>query len=181
MSVISCPTDCSGLPNVYFNLCAPELHYGEITKVYFTTATGDDFVNWTSLAEWTGRLADSGGTGDSIRTLILMGDMPAAESTEIPLSADRTARGFKRFTLNLKIDETNETNRDMIRTFDCDAKYKIWYETADGYLYGGNTGVSGTFYFDEIIPVGREELQTFTGTFKWKAKTLPERILSPLA
>lgn len=181
MSVIICPTDCSNLPDVSFNECAPELHYGEVTKIYLAKSIAADFSDWTDLAEWTARLVDTGGDDDSIRTLIVMGDLPASESTEIPLTGDRIAKGFKRWRLAFDIDETNDVNYDVLKYFDCDGSYKMWFETSDGMLYGGNTGHERVYFtLDNIIPRSREELVKFTGQATWRAKTVAERTISPM-
>ena len=75
-----CPTDCeSPQQPVSFSTCAPEYHWGEISKVYVAPADLLTF-DLTQLANWTSRLADTG--DDKIRTLIGLGDMPEPEITE---------------------------------------------------------------------------------------------------
>ena len=82
----TCPDDCSGLPAVDFDICAPELHYGEVAKVYLAAADADDFTNVEDLAEWTTRLDDSAtATGDEIRTLTVIGELPEPEQTELTI------------------------------------------------------------------------------------------------
>jgi hypothetical protein len=169
MSLVTCPTDCTTIPCVEFNVCAPEYHSGEISKIYFTSAEGADFVDWTDIAEWTPRLLDCGGDEDSIRTLI-----------GIPTSGDRVARLWKKFNVAFDVDETNDVNYDMLKYLNCNLKFKFWYETSDGLLHGGNGGILATFDGNNVIPKTREELSKFIMSITWRAKQIPERCDSPL-
>jgi hypothetical protein len=181
MSVITCPTDCSGLPCVEFDDCAPSLHYGEIAKIYFTSSAGDDFNNWDQLGEWTTRLADCAGDEDSIRTLVVIGELVEPEGSEIRISGNRRIVPIKTYKINFTVHETNDVNYDMVRYFECNLKNKVWFETNDGMLYGGNSGVSGSFKLNNIIPLSYQELNVYQGTFTWEDNMLPERCISPMA
>ena len=177
-----CPDDCSGLPAVDFDICAPELHYGEVAKVYLAAADADDFTNVEDLAEWTTRLDDSAtATGDEIRALTVIGELPEPEQTELMISGDRTAVGFKQFTLSFEIDETNDTNYLAMLTAECNFKFKMWYETADGMLYGGNEGIEATVRMNQVIPRERTELVKLIATARWRSQFSPLRCVSPMA
>lgn len=185
MSVLinpTCPTDCSTLPAVAFDTCAPELHWGEVTKLYVAAADADDFANVEDLAEWTTRLDQSAvATGNEIRELTVIAELPEPEQAETPVSGDRTAVGVKNFSLNFDIDETNDTNYNFLLTLECNLSFKIWYETSDGMLYGGNEGILATLRANQIIPKERTELVKFVGVARWKSQTSPLRCVSPLA
>jgi hypothetical protein len=177
-----CPTDCSGsLESVLFDECAPEIHYGEIAKIYVSRADSADFANVEDLAEWTGRLDDTGVDPDDIRTLIVIGELPEPEQTEIAISGDRQIVGYKTFTLTFDIDETNDVNYNFLLNTECNLKYKFWFETADGLLYGGNEGIEATIKLNPVIPRGRADVAKFMGTAKWKSKNSPLRCVSPMA
>jgi len=190
MSVLylpDCPTDCSSPQQpVSFSTCAPEYHWGEISKVYVGPADLAAF-DITSLAEWTARLADTG--DDKIRTLIGIGEMPEPEVTEINTSGDRKAYSSRQYTINFTIDETNDVNYAWMAMTGCNTNYQFWFETSDGLLYSGDytgstgtgVGLEGTAVFHQIIPRTRTELVTFVGTFKWQAYFAPYRIDSPMA
>ena len=185
MSVLlnpTCPSDCSTLPAVAFDTCAPELHWGEVTKLYVAAADADDFANVEDVTEWNTRLDQSAvATGDEIRELTVIAELPEPEQTETPVSGDRTAVGFKNFTLNFDIDETNDTNYNFLLTLECNLSFKIWYETSDGMLYGGNEGIPATLRANQIIPKERTEHVKFVGVARWKSRTSPLRCVSPLA
>ena len=185
MSVLllpTCPTDCAGsLPEVAFDECAPVVHYGEIEKIYIARSDAADFTNVDLIAEWTTRLSDTSADPDAIRALTVIGELPEPEQSEITISGDRTVVGFKQFTLNVEIDETNDTNYLFLLTYECNVKVKLWFETADGMLYGGNEGIDGTLRLNNTIPRERAEIAKFIGTFKWKSQFSPLRCASPMA
>lgn len=173
---IVCPTSCSApLPDVEFSICAPEIHTGEISNIYITTADGGELTDETDAAEWATRMALLSSNPLKIRTLTVLADKPAPEESEIVISNDRTVVGEKTHTLNIDIDETNQVNYDFLRAMECGKKILIWYKTADGLLYGGNMGIAGTLRLNEVIPRSRKELVVFSGTFKWNSKTAPCR------
>lgn len=184
MSVLSlptCPVDCAGsLEAVSFNDCAPEIHYGEISKLYVARADAADFTNPDIITEWTARLDDADSAVDKIRTLIGIGEMTQAEKTEIPISGGRTMYSPKGFNVLFEVDETNDTNYEFLLSTECNLKFKFWFETSDGMLYGGKTGIEAIFNMDAPIPKGREEIAKFMITTKWKSKNHPLRNQSPM-
>jgi hypothetical protein len=184
MSVLSlqpCPTDCAGsLGAVSFNECAPEVHYGEISKLYVARSDAADFTSPDLIAEWTTRLSDTEDTVDKIRTFIGIGELGTPEKTELALSGNRTIYSPKTFNLLFEVDETNDTNYEWLLESECNLKRKFWYETSDGMLYGGKTGIEGVFGMDAPIPKSREEIAKFMMAVKWKSKNSPLRCISPM-
>lgn len=175
-----CPVTCSGsVSDVSFNECAPETHWGEVSKIYITESDFAGFTDVTDLAEWTANLSDTG--DDKIRTLIVIGELPEPETTEVPISGDRIAIGYKTFNLNFAIDETNETNYTFMLMSECGGKYLIWYETSDGILYGGNDGIEVSLRLNQVIPRERTAIVTIVGKATWKSLQSPFRCDSPLA
>lgn len=176
-----CPTDCAGsLEAVSFNECAPEVHYGEISKLYIARADAASFTSPDLLAEWTTRLSDTETTIDKIRTMIGIGELTQSEKTEILISGGRTIYSPKGFNVLFEVDETNDTNYEFLLSTECNLKFKFWYETSDGMLYGGKTGIEAVFNMDAPIPKGREEVAKFMLSIKWKSKNHPLRTLSPM-
>jgi len=173
-----CPTTCSGtVEDVDFNECAPETHWGEVSKIYLVDASFSGLVDAEDLASWAGLTSQT--EDGHIRTLTVIGDLPEAETTETPLSGDRIAIGFKTFNLNFTIDETNETNYQFLRMLECGGKFLIWFETSDGILYGGDFGIEVSLRLNMIIPRERTALVTFEGKATWKSLSSPCRAVSP--
>lgn len=176
-----CPTECSGsLEAVSFNECAPTIHYGEVSKLYVARADASDFANPQTITEWTARLSDSDVAADKIRTFIGIGEMTAPEKSELPISGGRTIYSPKTFNLLFEVDETNDTNYEFLLSTECNVKYKFWFETSDGMLYGGKTGIEAVINMDAPIPKGREEVAKFMMSMKWKSKNHPLRCTSPM-
>lgn len=185
MSVLSyptCPTDCLGsLPDPVFSECAPETGYGEVEYLYIAKADSDDLTNVEDLSEWTTKLGLAATDDNAIRKLTVLGDLPEPEVEEIARSGDRIVRGFKNFNFNFEIDEDGDENYEMLLSMECGLKYKMWLETADGMLFGGNEGIEATINVNYLIPRSRTELRKIVGVAKWKAIHSPLRSVSPMA
>lgn len=170
----TCPQDCSStLPAASFDVCAPETHFGQVKKVYIGN-DGNPFADWTNPAEWAARIDNASSAADAIRELTVIGSLPRAESSEKKISGGRTVKGKKTRTLSIKIDETNATNYELLRTLECGLSYRVWYAT-DDHIYGGNDGILMTLNVDEVIPENEEDYILFEGEGKWFSQFAPER------
>jgi hypothetical protein len=181
-----CPTDCTGvLESVSFNECAPEVHFGEIARLYLwvdsATPPFPSNVGYWSGVEWSNHLHPSGTAVDDIREFTVIGEMPEPEQTETPISGDRTVIGYKKFTLNLEIDETNDVNYNFLLASECNGKYKCNFETADGILYGGYEGLDVSVKMNQVIPKSRQEVVKIMVKVSWSSKNHPFRCVSPVA
>lgn len=188
MSIIvlpTCPTTCGGtLGAVDFDDCAPEVHFGEIAKLYLWVLDEVPFASqaeFDSAAHWATHISDSGVTAGSIREFTVIGEMPEPEVTETPISGDRMISGFKKFSLNLEIDETNETNYNFLLLSECGGKYKACFETADGIIYGGYQGLEVSLKMNQVIPKERSGVVKIMTKVTWSSKTHPLRQISILA
>ena len=181
MSLVTvvCPTDCVDyLPVVSFNLCDPNVDFGEIERIYMT-ARGAGLTDWTDAAEWAARLDDTTATNTLIRTMFVRADQPPAESNEVEISLCRIVQSEKDFTINLDIDETNITNNDPMRYLECNDLYTAWY-AAGQYMYGGTDGIDININLNNNITRGCNELNLISGMIKWQAQHHPEKITNPL-
>lgn len=179
MPAITCPTDCSSLlPAVSFSACAPEVNTSEITDIFLAKATSTAFTNWAQLAEWTTRLAASDDT--AIKRLVVSGDKPAPARVEREISNFRKSVTQKTHVVNFTIDETNDINHEFLRSLECGGQYKIWYKTASGHMFGGNSGILSNVFLDMVLARGEGEIAKYEGTAEWKAKFTEERVDSPL-
>jgi hypothetical protein len=189
MSVIllpDCPTDCTGiLESVSFNDCAPEVHFGEIAKLYLwvdsATPPFASQAEYDSAAHWATHLNQSGVALDDIREFTVIGEMPEPEQTETPISGDRTVIGFKKFSVNLEIDETNETNYNFLLASECNGQYKANFETADGIIYGGYLGIDASVKMNQVIPRERTAVVKIMVKVTWTSKNHPFRQISIVA
>jgi hypothetical protein len=179
---ITCAEDCSAeIPEVLFADCNPEINLSQIAKIYIAQPTAADFADWTSPTEWTARLSASAQDTDSIRPLTVIGDKPLPEKSEKTISGNRIVTTDKKHTLNFDIDETNATNHEFVRNGKCMKKVKFWYETIGGLLFGGNSGIQGTFAIDMALSRGEGDIILYPGTIKWTGVDVEERCTSPIA
>ena len=175
-----CSDDCGdNLPAVAFDDCNPEINDAEIEEIFFTNKD-QPLVDWTSAAEWDGRIDNTAPNPDSILRLCVVGDKPEPTRTEREISKGRKISGKKDHVVNFEIDETNETNHEFLRQLECGAQLKMWYKTSSGLLFGGNEGIDASVFLDMSIPRSRNEIITYIGKADWKAKFTEERIDSPI-
>jgi hypothetical protein len=176
----TCETGCLvELPPFSFNDCSPDVNFGQIDRIYFAARGANDFVDWTSLAEWTGRLDNTTDDLQKIRFLNVIGTKPAAEGDPIEISRKRKITAEKTHTVTARIDETNEENYDALRALECDGNVKMWYQ-AGKYLYGDNSGIDAFIQINDEIPENNEELNVFQVSATWEAEFHPDRITNPL-
>lgn len=182
MSLPNCPTDCtSNLPGWNFSKCAPEINYGQISKVFFTT-TGNPLSNWANALEWDSRLDNDAAGASQIRTLIGIGSLPVPEKTEKEVSLGRKVFGKRSFTMPFFVDETNTDNHNAMRTLQCNTgNYLVWFQTLDGgMLLGGNAGIEAKIDTDLEIPEGSADVAGYRVVITWKDQFMPEMITSPI-
>jgi hypothetical protein len=176
-----CPINCAAsLGAVSYDPCAPERHYGEISKLYIGRIDGADFTNVDLIGEWTTRLSDTTDTADSIRALYGMGEMPMPEQTEKLVSRGEYAYSPFTFNFTFNVDDTNDINYEFMMLTYCNQRRKIWLEMSDKMLYGGNEGIEAILKGGQPLLPGREDFILITFSAKWKAVSWPLRTLSPV-
>lgn len=142
----ACPVDCTGSDNEFItNECtdAIELLESEICTMIYTRAEDDDPevpfvqpVNWEATADWEAAI-DAG----SMFKVNVIGDIPEPTDNLQTLSKRRTKFGKKDFTANIDIDEWTVANYNAMRNWECGATIFVWFQTVDGILIGGQTGI----------------------------------------
>lgn len=182
MPIPTCPANCTTeLAETNFNECAPAINLSEIVRIFIALASATPFTDVAQASEWTTRLSQTATDVDAIRALTVIADKPAGTAVTRDISGGRTYIIGKDHTLNVSIDDTSDENYEFIRKLECGGKFKIWYETAGGYLYGGNEGIpTKSVNFDDVLNRGADEIETFEGTITWRAKFHPERVKSPI-
>lgn len=177
---IECGEGCElVLPPTKFSECAPEGALGQIIVIY-ETGVGYPLTDENSASEWEGRLNMPDSNPAKIRKLLVIGDMPASESTEIPMSNGRTFYGQEDYTINARIDEVNQENYEYARYGKCNIRRKIWIETTNGAAFGGPNGIDVSGKWKLVIPESDQELQTLQAIFRFKADEMPCRFVHPL-
>lgn len=187
MSLTQYPPKCDQacddfiLPKTQFDDCNPEINESQIEKAFVCTDLEADLTDWNDPAEWANRITDTPTTPQDIIELTVVGDMPLPEKTEKVISGGRKVQVNKDRTVNFDIDELNDINYDAAIALQCAKKVKIWFQTRSGHLFGGNKGINADVDLDLFLSRAEGDIQIFQGTFKWKSKFAPLRIVSPIA
>lgn len=178
--IIVCSADCDdAIPELEFNLCNPEVNFGEIDAI-FVTNVGNPLTDETDAAEWATRMALLAANPAKIQELQVVGEKPVPEETSVTIARNIEVTGAKTHTVNFEIHQTNKKNYEFMRSFECARKVLVWYRTAGGLLYGGPSGIEVTLKLNEQIPKTRKELIMFIGSIKWDSKFAPCRANSPI-
>jgi len=171
---IICPTGCdSVLPFASVDLCSPEIHFGEIQRIFFTNP-GQPLINVADRLEWLARLSNTSTDDDAIRFIYVSGDLAEPEKQETIISLDRKKYSPGEYTLNFDLQETNDINYNLLRTLHCNLDNLFWFAT-ESHIYGGASGINGQMIMNNIIEKGAQSLQVFRGMIKFKLTTPPAR------
>ena len=171
------------LPPVKFDKCNPVVLLSEITRVFIAKVDAIPFTDWTEATEWVTRLSETTITGnDYIRPLTVIGDKPAPTPTTKEISGGRTKTINKVHVLNITIDDVSPENHELVRQIECgNGRFRMWYETSGGLLFGGNEGIEVDITLDMTLARGVDEHMVYNGTATWKNRFTEERTVSPIA
>ena len=177
----TCPTGCDSiLVDVDFNYCDPDVQFGEIDHIYLKARDGSDLLDWESLAVWNTRKALPVANLDAIIDLVVIGDLPVAETEEIEISLGRKIMSASSFTINFDIDDVSDANYELMRWLECNLIVDMWY-SANEVLFGGNPGIEVSIGAKYQIERGQKSVQKIVGTVKWESKFSPPRTTNPMA
>lgn len=177
----TCPDDCTGkAPKFSFTNCNPVTNRGQIQSIYIMAKGGASLTDWSSLVEWTARLAlDPLVSIDAIQELYVIGEWPEATSDVKELAHQLKKIFDKTFNINFSIDQVNQDNWDALRQIECDGNYIIW-PAGGNYLYGGNDGIDAFITLNNLTPLERKDLETLKGNATWEAPFHPEMETNPM-
>lgn len=182
MASITCPNGCeSALPPVKFDKCAPNVVLSEIVRIFVAKPIAVAFTDVSLATEWTTRLSETANGDDTIRPLTVIADKPAGSPKVKEISNFRKITLGVDNTVNIEIDDVSDENYNFMQVTQCGGQFKMWYETAGGYLFGGNEGIDVSIFLDNVLGRGKDEIEKITGTATWSAKLSPDRVKSPIA
>lgn len=177
-----CSTDTN--PTVLFNECAENVveNLSEIVGVLISMPTEADPtvpefvpVDVTDLAAWEAAI-----TAGTVNHEFVIGDKPATEQEERPISRGRTKVGDKKHLINIDVDENTDENYDAMRQRQDRPIVFIWYYTLGGKIYGSTTGIKSKITkADEVLGRGADTYALIQYAIEWEAATNPPRDDSP--
>lgn len=178
---IVCPVGCDKkVPVVLFSECSPVLIEAQISDL-FVGNDGFPLSDWTNGVEWADRIDNASTDSDAIRHYTVIGSKPKPTGTEKIIEHKRIILGAKTHTIDFKVYDMSDLNREAVREHECGGKYRGWYQTGGGLLFGGNEGVPMSQVLDVVIDESSDEFVRIEGTWKWISKFSPESIMSPIA
>ena len=185
---ITCPTDCTGVYPAVADInpeCPGQISRSEVSEVLFMHPTlGVGPTDWSDVTAWEAVIDNSDTTGVGVKRIYGIGNQPEATKPEIQYSNGVLVYGEGTYTLVFTVLITDETEYELLRTFECSGtpKPKIWYVTRDNnFLYGKDLIGIQTKGVSVSLPLesGDDAQISGTITFTWSADTNPDRIASP--
>jgi len=182
MSTINpiCPQGCSSiLPEISFDLCNPNVTFGEIQRIFIGMADATPFAsgNWTDPTLWEDALSRGALEQNALRQLYVSADLPFASADESVISLGRKIYSSASHVINVDIDDLSQENYDFARSLSCNLQFRVWFFTND-YMFGGQDGLLVMFNLRPIIERGIKSLNKLTGTITWEDKFSAERDIS---
>lgn len=180
-----CPTGCStaldALPVFEFSDCAPKINAAEIRYIYIGIP-GNPFTDVKTSTEWTARLATTNVSNTKIVRMTVLADKPRPTGTVKEISGGRKVTLTRDHVINAQVDEVNAVNHEAFRKMECGGiTLPIWYQTAGGQLFGGNTGISVSFDPGMVISRSSGDSIVWDLALTWKARFTEEMTVSPIA
>jgi hypothetical protein len=119
---------------------------------------------------------------DAIRSVVVIGDAPAAANVVKELSNGRKKTIGKDFTVNFTVDDISDENYTFFQTLDGQPKVRLFgYETQGGKMFEfGNAGILVDYQSNFVLARGRDEIETEVGAITWRRTQRPNRISSPI-
>lgn len=172
---------CAGdLPETDFDFCAPKIRLSEIQRVFLALPQAAEFDDWFNPVSWNARLSQDSTDHNAIRALTCIGDKPAPTSTRKVISGGRKKTTSKTHTLFITIDEVSDLNHAFIQKLKNGKKFRMWYESAGGLMFGGGSGIIVTVYGDMVLLRGKDEIITYELQIVWDSLRTEDWIDSPI-
>jgi hypothetical protein len=134
-------------------------------------------TDWTSKADWEAVVNNSATDNTAARYLTGIGGVDVPEKQIIRVAKGVDVLAYRTYQLVLDIFNLSDLNRDFAAALQCNPlNFKFWFETVDGSVFGGSTGISPTFT-DADFPLGSGEadLEKATVSIRWRATCEPPR------
>jgi len=168
------------LPAVDFDFCAPDVRLSEIQRVFFAKVSAASFTDWTQAEEWNLRVSETSTDDDAIRALTVIGDKPAPAAQVKEISNQRKFTSRKDHTINITIDEATAVNHAFINAFGTGKRFKMWYETAGGFMFGGNAGIVVNVTGEMVLARGAGNVMEYQLIITWVNPNTESRAESPI-
>ena len=82
--------------------------------------------------------------------------------------------------LHISIDEVTDANHAFVQSLGTGKRFKMNYETAGAFMFGGNQGIVCEMIGDMVLNRGAGETMAYQGTCTWVTPDTEERCQSPI-
>jgi hypothetical protein len=134
-------------------------------------------VDWTSKTDWEAAINNAATDNTAGRYIALVGGVDVPDKTITRVAKGVDVLSSRTYTLSAEQFNLSDTNRDFLRKLQCNpTNYKFWFETVDGHIFGGATGISPSFT-DVDLPLGAgdTDLEKAVIAIQWRSKCDPDR------
>jgi len=185
---VVCPTDCTSTWVAIEDLnpaCAGPLAKSEVNYLYMMLPeTGIGPADWTDAQAWSDVIDNSDTTGKFVKALPVVGNLPAEERADIPLSNGYVAKGDGTFTLTAKVQPLTDGLLEWLKILQCPGTSlpKFWFTDRGGHMFGKDVvGIqTKSVAANVILEEGDESYEYANIILTWEAATFPDRIVSPI-
>lgn len=174
----TCTTEV--LPETDFNFCAPEIDLSEIQRVFIAKVGAAPFDDWTQAGEWNTRMSETDTTIDAIRPFTVIGDKPIPTKQVKDISGGRKRNTRKDHVVNFTVDDVSDANHAFLQAVENGKNFRMWYETAGGKMFGGNSGILCEVSGDMALNRGNGEIAGYQYIATWAKNTTEDRCDSPI-
>lgn len=138
-------------------LLLPEDQHSEITSIYLALPGRENLVNLSEMVFWVNNRSKH---QKAIRELLVLG----SKSTICSIDGYLIKRVNE---INFIIDEVNDANYNFMLAVERGRKFKMWYATDDGNLFGGFAGIIAEISGEMELNRGKQQIAVLKFKAEW--------------
>jgi hypothetical protein len=165
--------------------CPPDGVFSEVEYILLSDSTQSPIVaptDWNLQADWDAVVDNAAPDGTKIKKLIGIGNVTASDPATRIMPAFVEIVGETTYTLTFTLKAITPEIYNFLQNLEnCPALPRLWFITVGGYMFGTNDGiVLSKKLAPFVLNEGQDSYEEYQLILSWKAKTRPERIVSPI-
>jgi hypothetical protein len=156
---LTCGDTCALVPDLptlverqFCHTFTPE--YSQICGIILLPADARGPDNWQEASDWESVIDNTDTTGLKAKYLGGVGSLPNPTKETITIGKNTRIVRNRLFRLSLETTRINDNALELADWFRCNYnKFRFWFETVEGRLFGGPTGITPCFT-DADMPLG---------------------------
>lgn len=156
---LSCGDTCGLVPDIPVledrQFCTTyNVEYSQICGIIILPADARGPSNWQSASDWESVIDNSDTTGLKAKYIGGVGSLPNPTKETVTIGKTTKIVRDRLFRLTLETTRISSATLEVADWFRCNYRnFKFWFETVEGRLFGGPTGISVCFS-DADMPLG---------------------------